>query len=202
MLKDNVGNFFNQQGIVSGAIRDWYNSSEDQGLKKAQEDALEKQKKEAENAKSSTISEFFGTMKGYGTKIDPTLTRADRLVGQVLGLKGQLPEIFKEVEISYYLLRRLLGVKTQDGAKQAKVSKLSKGETLMVNIGSTSTGGKVVKVLEGDRGETSARIALTQPVCTQESEKIALSRRVDKHWRLIGWGEIKKGVKVGAAESC
>jgi hypothetical protein len=24
------------------------------------------------------------------------------------------------------------------------------------------------------------------PVCTQEDEKIALSRRVDKHWRLIG----------------
>merc|ERR1711871_1060189 len=114
---------------------------------------------------------------------------------------GQLPEIFKEVEISYYLLRRLLGVKTQDGAKQAKVSKLSKGETLMVNIGSTSTGGKVVKVLEGDRGETAARIALTQPVCTQEHEKIALSRRVDKHWRLIGWGEIRKGVIIDAAKS-
>ena len=143
-----------------------------------------------------------GGLIGVGTKIDPTLTRADRLVGQVLGLKGQLPEIFKEVEISYYLLRRLLGVKTQDGAKQAKVTKLSKSETLMVNIGSTSTGGKVVKVLEGERGETSARIALTQPVCTQEREKIALSRRVDKHWRLIGWGEIKKGVKVEAAESC
>jgi translation initiation factor 2 gamma subunit (eIF-2gamma) len=27
-------------------------------------------------------------------------------------------------------------------------------------------------------------------------EKIALSRRVDKHWRLIGWGEIRKGVKI------
>lgn len=28
-----------------------------------------------------------------------------------------------------------------------------------------------------------AKIALTQPVCTQENEKIALSRRVEKHWR-------------------
>jgi translation initiation factor 2 subunit 3 len=33
-------------------------------------------------------------------------------------------------------------------------------------------------------------------VCTQEDEKIALSRRVDKHWRLIGWGEIRKGNKI------
>lgn len=28
-----------------------------------------------------------------GTKIDPMLTRDDRLVGQVLGLRGQLPQV-------------------------------------------------------------------------------------------------------------
>lgn len=142
-----------------------------------------------------------GGLIGVGTKIDPTLTRADRLVGQVLGLKDRLPDVFTEVEISFYLLRRLLGVKTTEGTKQAKVSKLSKGEVLMVNIGSTSTGGKVVKVLEGPNGEPLARIVLTQPVCTQEAEKIALSRRVDKHWRLIGWGEINRGVKIEMGET-
>jgi hypothetical protein len=36
------------------------------------------------------------------------------------------------------------GVKTQDGGKQAKVQKLQPKETLMVNIGSTATGGKVL----------------------------------------------------------
>lgn len=132
-----------------------------------------------------------GGLIGVGTRIDPTLTRADRLVGQVLGLKGQLPDVFSEIEISYYLLRRLLGVKTSDGGKQAKVQKLSKGEILMVNIGSTATGGRV-QAVKGDL----AKIALTQPVCTQEAEKIALSRRVDKHWRLIGWGQIRKGSKI------
>ena len=66
----------------------------------------------------------------------------------------------------------------------------------MVNIGSTSTGGKVIKVLEGSNNEPIARIILTQPVCTQENEKIALSRRVEKHWRLIGWGEIRKGNRI------
>jgi translation initiation factor 2 subunit 3 len=142
-----------------------------------------------------------GGLIGVGTKIDPTLTRADRLVGQVLGLKNYLPDVFIEIEISFYLLRRLLGVKTVEGTKQAKVQKLTKGEVLMVNIGSTATGGKVVKVLEGTDGEPIARIVLTQPVCTQEAEKIALSRRVDKHWRLIGWGEIRKGVKIGMGET-
>jgi len=132
-----------------------------------------------------------GGLIGVGTRIDPTLTRADRLVGQVLGLRDQLPDVFSEIEISYYLLRRLLGVKTSDGGKQAKVQKLTKNEILMVNIGSTATGGKVAAV-KGD----AAKITLTQPVCTEEGEKIALSRRVDKHWRLIGWGQIRRGVKI------
>ena len=62
---------------------------------------------------------------GVGTKIDPTLCRADRMVGQVLGAVGQLPQIFTELEISYFLLRRLLGVRTEGEKKQAKVCRLN-----------------------------------------------------------------------------
>ena len=49
---------------------------------------------------------------------------------------------------------------------------------LMVNIGSTSVGGRVVTV-----GETVVHLSLTLPVCSQEGEKVALSRRVEGHWR-------------------
>lgn len=31
------------------------------------------------------------------------------------------------------------------------------------------------------------------PVCANEGEKIAMSRRIDRNFRLIGWGQIKKG---------
>jgi len=110
---------------------------------------------------------------------------------QVLGLRGALPDVFTEIEVKFHLLRRLLGVKTMEGVKQAKVKRLSKGDVLMVNIGSTSTGGKVTAV-----NKDRAKIVLTSPVCTQESEKIALSRRVEKHWRLIGWGTIRRGAKL------
>eukprot|EP00051_Salpingoeca_urceolata_P026961 m.479462 g.479462 ORF g.479462 m.479462 type:complete len:474 (-) comp21458_c0_seq1:75-1496(-) len=132
-----------------------------------------------------------GGLIGVGTIIDPTLCRADRLVGQVLGQVDTLPDIFFELEISFFLLRRLLGVKTEGDKKGAKVQKLTKGEMLMVNIGSLSTGGRVIAV-KGDL----AKIQLTQPVCTDVGEKIALSRRVEKHWRLIGWGQIRKGDRI------
>ncbi len=80
-----------------------------------------------------------------GTRIDPTLCRADRLVGQVLGLKGRLPEIYTELEISFYLLKRLLGVKVSEG-QQAKVEKLTKSEILMANIASSAVGCKVAAI--------------------------------------------------------
>lgn len=41
---------------------------------------------------------------------------------QVLGAVGTLPEIYTELEISYFLLRRLLGVRTEGDKKGAKVS--------------------------------------------------------------------------------
>lgn len=132
-----------------------------------------------------------GGLIGVGTKIDPTLCRADRMVGQVLGAVGALPDIYTELTISFFLLRRLLGVKTEGDKRGAKVQKLTKNEILMVNIGSLSTGGRVLAV-KADL----AKIGLTNPVCTEIGEKIALSRRVEKHWRLIGWGQIRLGVKV------
>ena len=94
------------------------------------------------------------------------------MVGQVLGAVGHLPSIYTELEVSYYLLRRLLGVRTEGDKKGAKVQKLAKNEVLMVNIGSLSTGGRVIAV-KADL----AKIGLTTPVCTEVGEKIALSRR-------------------------
>ncbi|KAI1169885.1 hypothetical protein F4777DRAFT_595817 [Nemania sp. FL0916] len=126
-----------------------------------------------------------GGLIGVGTRIDPTLCRADRLVGFVLGLRGRSPDIYGQIEVNFYLLRRLLGV--ADG-KQRKVEKLTKNEILMVNIGSTSTGAKVAAIKRD-----AAKLVLTSPACTNIGEKIALSRRIEKHWRLIGWATITAG---------
>ncbi|CAD5117106.1 DgyrCDS5914 [Dimorphilus gyrociliatus] len=132
-----------------------------------------------------------GGLIGAGTKIEPTLCRADRMVGHVLGAVGSLPDIYTEIEISYFLLRRLLGVRVEGDKKGAKVQKLAKGEMLMVNIGSLSSGGRVIAV-KADL----AKISLQNPVCTEVGEKIALSRKIEKHWRLIGWGQIRRGNTV------
>ncbi|KMS99945.1 hypothetical protein BVRB_1g017900 [Beta vulgaris subsp. vulgaris] len=131
-----------------------------------------------------------GGLIGVGTTMDPTLTRSDRLVGQVLGEVGSLPDVYSELEVNFYLLLRLIGVRAKGTEKQEKVKKLTKGEILMLNIGSMSTGARVIAVKHDVR---LAKLQLTCPVCTSKGEKIALSRRVEKHWRLIGWGQIQAG---------
>ncbi|XP_076935530.1 uncharacterized protein LOC143602230 [Bidens hawaiensis] len=140
-----------------------------------------------------------GGLIGVGTTMDPTLTRADRLVGQVLGEVGSLPDVFVELEVKFCLLRRLLGVKTEGTEQQAKILDLLKAEIVMVNIGSMSTGARVLEVkVKNDEAKRNgvAKLQLTSPVCTTKGEKIALSRIVERHWRLIGWGTIRGGLTL------
>lgn len=133
-----------------------------------------------------------GGLIGIGTKVDPTQTQGNRCAGQVLGHPGKLPDIFQEIEIKFYLLKRLIGVKAEGENKAGKVAKLKKGEMLLINIGSTTAAADIIGVKENDQ----AKVKLRTPVCATVGGKAALSRRIEKHWRLIGWGEITKGVKV------
>jgi translation initiation factor 2 subunit 3 len=52
-----------------------------------------------------------------------------------------------------------------------QVTKMAKGEVLMLNIGSMCTGACVIAVKHD-----LAKLQLTSPVCTKEGEKVALSR--------------------------
>lgn len=128
-----------------------------------------------------------GGLIGVGLNIDPSLTKSNKLVGNILGHSKKLPQVYKKIEISYYLLRKLLGVRAD--ATSTKVKKITKGEVLMVNVGSTSTGGSVDSV-----EEQKIKISLVgNPVCAQVGEKVTISRRIENKWRLIGWGVLEKG---------
>ena len=52
-----------------------------------------------------------GGLIGVGLRVDPYITRADSLVGQIIGHPGKMPEVLHEIDASYHLLKRLLGVK-------------------------------------------------------------------------------------------
>lgn len=131
-----------------------------------------------------------GGLIAVGIKCDPSLTRDDHLNGHFLGHPGQLPEVLEEVEIKFYLLLRLLGVKSDSGKKE-KVTSLKKEETLLINISANSVGGRVL-----EKKKDKAKILFLTPACASVGDKITLSRKIHKNWRLIGWGEIQKCKKA------
>lgn len=134
-----------------------------------------------------------GGLIGVGTLIDPYLTKSDRLVGQLIGHPNTLPPIYYQLEISFILLRKVLGTKN---TTNTLVTNLSKGECLMINVGSTSTGGKIIAIKND-----MAKLELTAPVCAEKGDKIALSRRLHNQWRLIGYGKILNGKEVDLSHS-
>ncbi|MEM1586392.1 MAG: translation initiation factor IF-2 subunit gamma [Candidatus Bathyarchaeia archaeon] len=122
-----------------------------------------------------------GGLVGVGTLLDPSLTKADGLIGNVVGKPDLLPPTRYELTMETHLFERVVGAK-----EQTKVEQINTGETLLLDVGTAITTGNVTRV----RGNT-VDIKLTRPVCAEENSNAALSRRIMGRWRLIGYGIIK-----------
>ncbi|EAY16296.1 heterochromatin protein, putative [Trichomonas vaginalis G3] len=136
-----------------------------------------------------------GGLIGIKTTLDPSLCRADRLAGQVIGQPGTLPEVYIQLSVSFRLLHMLLGVVNAKSAADTKITALKLKEVLMVNVGSTSTGAQVIGIKD-----QYAILSLREAVCTKIGERIALSRKIERTWRLIGWARILKGETIPTIE--
>eukprot|EP01118_Nematostelium_gracile_P010459 TRINITY_DN3601_c0_g1_i2.p1 TRINITY_DN3601_c0_g1~~TRINITY_DN3601_c0_g1_i2.p1 ORF type:complete len:429 (+),score=105.05 TRINITY_DN3601_c0_g1_i2:116-1402(+) len=62
-----------------------------------------------------------GGLIAVGTKLDPSLTMGDRMVGQTVGFPGKLPEIYQEIEVRYQLMKRMIGIKEEENQKIKKI---------------------------------------------------------------------------------
>ena len=124
-----------------------------------------------------------GGLCGLGTLLDPSITTADNLSGQVLAKKGELPTIRTECTISVELMEAMV---SGEGEGADKIYPLRNNEMLMVNV-ATSTSVGVVKGAE--KGKATLHLRL--PICADEGQRVSLSRRVGARWRLIGHGTIQ-----------
>jgi len=71
--------------------------------------------------------------------------------------------------------------------------KIIKGEQLLLNIGTLATKANVIAV-KTTEVKTLIRLELGIPTCFELGDKIAISRRVNSHWRLICWAKIVHGL--------
>ena len=122
-----------------------------------------------------------GGLIGMGTMLDPALTKADGLVGNVVGEPGHLPPVLDSLTIEVNLLDRIMGIE-----EMKVVEKIRTNEVLVLNTNSAVTAG-VVKSARPDTIE----LALRRPICIELNSRIAISRMIGDSWRLIGYGIAK-----------
>src|SRR5436309_2719536 len=76
-----------------------------------------------------------GGLIAIGTNLDPVLTKADGLVGRVVGPPASLPEILMKMTVEVNLLERVVGV-----PEELKVEGIKTSEPLMVSVGTARSG--------------------------------------------------------------
>lgn len=121
-----------------------------------------------------------GGLLGVMTQLDPYLTKADGLAGNLLCPPDKIPPERNELTIETKLLERVVGTKEMEGMQEIKLN-----EMLMINVGPCRSVG-VVSSIKGDKIKLSLRI----PVFAEEGERVVLSRQIAGRWRLIGYGKI------------
>jgi rRNA-processing protein FCF1 len=127
-----------------------------------------------------------GGLVGIGTMLDPSITKSDGLVGSLIGKPGTLPPVTSELGLDISLFETVVGSRDMQ-----KVDSIAKGEDLLMNIGTAKTMGKITKV---SKEHLEAR--LTIPVCVDEGDRVAISRRIGGRWRLIGVGILREYVII------
>ena len=83
--------------------------------------------------KNDLIYAILGGLIGVGLKLDPALTRGNRLVGKFLGHPGKLPDIYVSIIVKIHLLKRLLGIRRGGSEAMTHISPIRVDEKLLVN---------------------------------------------------------------------
>ncbi|MEM4134213.1 MAG: translation initiation factor IF-2 subunit gamma [Candidatus Micrarchaeia archaeon] len=127
-------------------------------------------------AGSSKLSEAGpGGLVAIQTDLDPSLAKADGLIGNVISTVGNLPPLHNSLKIEYSLLSRV----------DYENSSIKEGEMIVISAGTATTLGVAQKVKK-DKME----VVLKRPIAAPIGSKIAISRRVNQRWRLAGAGKI------------
>ncbi|MDE1849517.1 MAG: translation initiation factor IF-2 subunit gamma [Candidatus Micrarchaeota archaeon] len=116
-----------------------------------------------------------GGLIAIGTDLDPSLTKADGLVGQIVGHTGKLPESYNEITLDYTSLNR------DDIPKQG----FRENEPVLLGIG---TGTAVGYVKRARRNKLE--MELKHMICIDRKSKISILRNFAQRWRLSGYGTL------------
>ncbi len=114
-----------------------------------------------------------GGLIGISTELDPAFTKADNLVGNIVGLPNKLPDLVNEISMKFFKINR-----TDIPDQQFKES-----EPLILGIGTATLVAYIKNVKKN-----LIHVTLKHSACIEKNQKIAIMRNIAQRWRLVGYG--------------
>ncbi|MEM3671186.1 MAG: translation initiation factor IF-2 subunit gamma [Thermoprotei archaeon] len=121
-----------------------------------------------------------GGLIGIQTDLDPSITKADTLMGSVIGVAGQLPEPTSELSLQAHVFQRVVGTRDMSALDPIKV-----GEQIVLAVGPAIASAVVKSV-----SKSTLDVRLSRPVVVDPGTRVALARKVQDKWRLTGYGTL------------
>ncbi|MFP4402648.1 MAG: translation initiation factor IF-2 subunit gamma [Candidatus Nanoarchaeia archaeon] len=133
--------------------------------------------------KYSLDEAFPGGSVAIMTQLDPYLTRSDKLVGQVAGRPGTLPEPLTQITFEPHLFDKIHSL-----SKSYEIKPIHQSEPLMLILNSSTT----IGVVSATKGQSSVTMTLKKPVMGFENDRVVIFRQVEpRKWKIIGYGLLK-----------
>jgi translation initiation factor 2 subunit 3 len=178
-------------GVIGGVLKQGILKAGDEIEIKPGLEFVEKNQKVWKPIKTKVLTIMSGGSKvdeikpggsmGIMTLLDPSIVKADSLVGSLVGLPGKLPPVINSIKIEVNLLKRVVGAK-----EELVVEPIKPAEMLMLNVNSAATVGVVTNI-----NKNMAVLKLKRPICADLGSRVTISRLVEHRFRLIGFGIIK-----------
>ena len=116
---------------------------------------------QSDNLKLEKINS--GGLIGIGTNIDPQFTCNDYLSGNIVGLKGTLPDVYKKIKINYETIKN---------------ENINNNDLLYLQLGPMSCKSKFI----------NGEFYLEKPCCVDNNMIIIISKKINNKFNIIGYG--------------
>jgi translation initiation factor 2 subunit 3 len=123
-----------------------------------------------------------GGLVGICLDIDPSLTKSNLMVGQILGHVGKLPNVYNEIYMSFDEISR----------HDSFMEKFKTNEDVLLSINSMNIKAIVTKC---KNKKNLISFKLLTPVCVFTDQKIAIFKLKSTNWILYATGKFIEGVE-------
>lgn len=137
------------------------------------------------------IDTHRGGLLALGTNLDPCLSKSDKLVGQIVIKNDEKIELQSKLTFTLFLMKRVEGQESRE-----KTASLKIGNILYIHVSTNMVKGKVEEM-----NGRQITVKLSQPCCLWDISRVAISRKIEKKYRLIGVGVLTESCSEKSSET-